>query len=44
MVTIHLQFTVSVVLLIIITVTLMCILFKTSCVIIYRHNQLKRLS
>ena len=44
MVTIHIQFTLSVVPWIIITVTLMCILFKMSCVIIYRHNQLKSLS
>ena len=44
MVTIHIQLTVSIVLWIIITVTLMCILFKMSRVIIYRHNQLKSLS
>ena len=44
MVTIHIQLTVSIVLWIIITVTLMCILFKMSCVINYHHNQLKSLS
>ena len=44
MVTIHIQLTVSIVLWIIITVTLMRILFKMSSVIIYRHNQLKSLS
>ena len=44
MVTIHIQLTVSIVLWIIITVTLMHILFKMSSVIIYRHNQLKSLS
>ena len=44
MVTIHIQLTVSIVLWIIITVTLMRILFKMSRVIIYRHNQLKSLS
>ena len=44
MVTIHIQLTVSIVLWIIITITLLPILFKMSCVIIYRHNQLKSLS
>ena len=44
MVTIHIQLTVSIVLWIIITVTLMRILFKLSSVIIYCHNQLKSLS
>ena len=43
MVTIHIQLPVSIVLWIIITVTLTCILFKMSSVIIYRHSQLKRL-
>ena len=42
--TVHIQLTVSIVLSIIITVTLMRILFKMSSVIIYGHNQLKRLS
>ena len=44
MVTIHIQLTVPIVLWIIITTTLMHILFKMSCVIIYRHNQLRSLS
>ena len=44
MVTIHIQLTVSIVLWIIITVTIMRILFKMSRVIIYRHNQLESLS
>ena len=44
MVTIHIQLTVPIVLWIIITFTLMRILFKMSCVIIYRHNQLRSLS
>ena len=44
MVTIYIQLTVPIVLWIIITVTLICILFKMSCVIIYHHNQLKSLS
>ena len=44
MVSIHIQLTVSIVLWIIITVTLVRILFKMSSVIIYCHNQLKSLS
>ena len=44
MVTIHIQLTVPIVLWIIITATLMHILFKMSCVIIYGHNQLRSLS
>ena len=40
-VTIHIQLTMSIVLWFIITVTVMRILFKMSCVIIYRQNQLK---
>ena len=44
MVTIHTQLTVSIVLWMIITVTLIHILFKMSCVIIYGHNRLKSLS
>ena len=44
MVKIHVQLTVSIVLWIIITVTFLRILSKMSCVIIYRHNQLKSLS
>ena len=44
MVTIDIQLTVSIVLWIIITVTLMRILFKMSRVIIYCHDQLKSLS
>ena len=44
MVTIHIQLTVPIVLWIIITLTLMRILFKMSCVIIYGHNQLRSLS
>ena len=43
MVTIHIQLTLSIALWIIITVTLMRILFKMANVIIYRHNQLKSL-
>ena len=44
MVTIHIQLTEPIALWIIITVTLMHILFKMSCVFIYRHNQLRSLS
>ena len=44
MVAIHIQLTVPIVLWIIITLTLMRILFKMSCVIIYGHNQLRSLS
>ena len=43
MVTIHIQLFLSIALWIIITVTLMRILFKMPHVIIYRHNQLKSL-